>query len=220
MVENSLQVSWFLIVERSLCADALGGAAGVLVGRDVADRGAGVAGRSGGVGSGVGRSRAGDGAGGAVASRAGGDRPVGVERWAADDRDGDICQVDGAQAALSLGVPVVGRGGVGLDPSAEVLPDRIVRAGAGRVDGPQAHPSDRAGDRQRTDARFDRRGDEIEAVPGAGGADRFDGDRGGCEVPDRRGPGGAWCPRARAGRPQAREVGRRAEAAGAGSLKG
>jgi hypothetical protein len=37
-----------------------------------------------------------------------------------------------------LGVPDVGSGGVGLDSSAAVLPDRIERAGAGRIDGPQA----------------------------------------------------------------------------------
>ena len=48
--------------------------------------------------------------------------------------------------------------------------------------------------------------------------DRFDGDRGGREVPDRRGSGGARGQGARAGRPQAREAGRGAEAAGAGSL--
>ena len=57
-----------------------------------------------------------------------------------------------------------------------------------------------------------------QAVPAAGGEDRFDGDRGGREVPDRLGPGGARREGARAGRPQAREAGEGAEAAGAGSL--
>ena len=190
------------------------------MGRGVADRGAGVAGRSGGQLIGCWPIRSCDGAVGAVAAGGRRDRPVGVDGWAADDRDGDVCQVDGAQGALPVGVPVVGGGGVGLDSSAAVLPDRVVGAGAGRVDGPQAHPSDRRRDGQRADARVDRRGDALEAVPGAGGADRLDGDRGRREVPDRRGPGGAWCPRARAGGPQAREAGRRAEAAGAGSLAG
>ena len=52
----------------------------------------------------------------------------------------------------------------------------------------------------------------------AGGEDRFDGDRGGREVPDRFGVGGARREGARAGRPQAREPGQGTEAAGAGSL--
>ena len=64
-----------------------------------------------------------------------------------------------------------------------------VRAGAGRVDGAQAHPADRRGDGGGDDARVDREGDAGEAVSAAGGADRLDGDRGGCEVPDRRGAG-------------------------------
>ena len=40
---------------------------------------------------------------------------------------------DGAQAALAVGVPDAGGGGVGLDASAAVLPDQPGRAGAGRV---------------------------------------------------------------------------------------
>jgi hypothetical protein len=44
------------------------------------------------------------------------------------------------------GVPVVGRGGVGFDSPAQVLQDLALRAGAGRVDGPQADPADRCGD--------------------------------------------------------------------------
>ena len=69
-----------------------------------------------------------------------------VDRGTADAPAGDLRQVDGAQAALPVGVPDAGRGGVGLDPSAPVLSDQPDRAGAGRVDGPQAHPQDRAGD--------------------------------------------------------------------------
>jgi hypothetical protein len=60
---------------------------------------------------------------------------------AANTRDGDLCAVDGAQAALLLGLSDAGRGGLGLDPSAAVLPDLVIGAGSGRVDGPQAHAS-------------------------------------------------------------------------------
>src|SRR6516165_3748843 len=60
--------------------------------------------------------------------------------------------------------------------------------------------------------------DEGETVQAAGGADRFDGDRGGCEVSDRRGAGFEWCARVGAGGAQAREADRREAAAGAGSL--
>ena len=41
---------------------------------------------------------------GALAARGAGDAAGGVDRWAADDRDGDLRAVDGAQAALSVGV--------------------------------------------------------------------------------------------------------------------
>ena len=87
-----------------------------------------------------------------------GDGPVGVDRGAADDRDGDLRAVDGAQAALPVGVSDVGGGGVGLDSSAAVLPDLAVRAGAGRVDGPQVDQADRGGDGGGDDARVDRQG--------------------------------------------------------------
>ena len=155
----------------------------------VAGRGEGAAGGSGGVGCVVGRSRVAVAVGGALASGVPGDRTVGVDRGAADDRAGDVCAVDGAQAALPVGVPDAGGGGVGLDSSAAVLPDLAVGAGAGRVDGPQAHPADRCGDGVGADARVDRQGDAGEAVSAAGGADRLDGDRGGCEVSDRCGVG-------------------------------
>src|SRR4051794_33390604 len=52
---------------------------------------------------------------------------------------------DGAQAALSVGVSGAGGGGVGLDPSAPLLPDLAVRAGARRVDDPQADAAARRG---------------------------------------------------------------------------
>ena len=45
---------------------------------------------------------------------------------------------------------------------------------------------------QRAHARVDRAGDAVEALPSKGGADRLHSDRGGREVPDRRGLGGAW----------------------------
>ena len=148
------------------------------------------------------------------------DGPGGVERGSADDRDGDLRAVDGPQGALSVGVPVVGGGGVGLDSSASVLPDLAVGAGAGRVDGPEADQAGRGGDGERADACVDRGGDAVEAVPAAGGEDRLDGDRGGRALPDRRGAGLAWGEgrsRARASK-LAALVG--SEAAGAGSLAG
>ena len=81
-----------------------------------------------------------------------------IDRGSSDDRARDVRQVDGAQAALSVGVPVVGGGGVGLDSSAQVLPDLALRAGAGRVDGPQADPADRRGDGVGDNTRVDRGG--------------------------------------------------------------
>ena len=62
-----------------------------------------LAGRSRGAGWGVGGSGVDDGAVGAVASGGRGDRSGGVDRWPADDRDGDLRPVDGAQAAVRWG---------------------------------------------------------------------------------------------------------------------
>ena len=137
---------------------------------------------SGGVGCAAVRSRVVMADRGALAARVPGDGAAGVDRGAADDRDGDLHPLDGAQAALPVGVQDVGGGGVGLDSSAAVLSDLAERAGAGRVDGAQADPADWSGDGVGVDACVDREGDAGEAVPAAGGADRFDGDRGGCEV--------------------------------------
>ena len=75
-----------------------------------------------------------------------------------------------------------------------------------------------AGDGGGADARVDREGDAGEAVSAAGGADRLDGDRGGCEVPDRRGAGVERGARAGAGGAQARQADQGEEGAGAGSL--
>jgi hypothetical protein len=67
----------------------------------------------------------------------------GLEWGLSDDRDGDVRAVDGAQAALSAWVPDAGGGGAGLDSPVAVMPDQYERAGARRVDGPQADETDR-----------------------------------------------------------------------------
>jgi hypothetical protein len=190
------------------------------VGRRVAGRGEGVARRSSGVGCAVGRPRVAVAARGALARRVPGDRPAGVDRGTADDRARDVRAVDGAQAAVSVGLPDLGGGGVGLDPSAQVLPDLVVRSGAGRVDGAQADAADRPGDGRGDDTRANREGDAGEAVPPARGADRLDGDRGRCEVSDGCGIGLERRQGAGPGGPQARQPDRREGAAGAGSFTG
>src|SRR5512143_24530 len=137
---------WVFLVERSGLAEARVGSGGVAVGRGVAGRGAPAAGGVGGAGSAV----VGSGAAGADrrALPARGRRAAarGVDGWAADDRDGDLRAADGAQAALSVGVSRTGGRGVGLDPFAALLPDLAERAGAGRVDGAQAHAATRCRD--------------------------------------------------------------------------
>ena len=184
--QNCLLVGGFLI-ERGVHADACGRAAGVPVGRRVAARGQGAAGGSGGAGCAVVRSRAAVADRRALAAGVPGYGPVGVDRGTADDRDGDLYPVDGAQGAVSVGVSDVGGGGVGLDSSAAVLSDLTVGAGAGRVDGAQAHAPDWRRDGVRTHARDDREGDQGEAVSPAGDADRLDGDRGRRALPDGTG---------------------------------
>ena len=96
----------------------------------------------------------------------------------------------------------------------------LSRAGAGRVDGPQAHSAARRRDGERAHARVDREGDQGEAVPAAGGADRLDGRGGRRQVSDRRGAGVGRGEVAGAGGSQARRAGRGEAAAGAGSLAG
>ncbi len=208
------------LVERGVHADALGRAAGVPVGRRVALGGQGVARGSGGAGRGAVRSRVVVAVGGALAAGVSGHGPVGVDRWQADDRVGDLRAVDGAQAALSVGVQDAGGGGVRLDSSAPVLSDLADRAGAGRVDGAQARAADRCGDGGGVDARVDREGNAGEAVSGAGGEDRLDGDRSRCEVSDRHGAGLERCEAAGAGGRQARAADRREAAAGARPVAG
>src|SRR5215203_495121 len=208
------------LVERGADADGLGAADGVVVGRVVAGRGQGAAGRSRGAGCAVVRSGVAVAGGAVLASGVRADGAGGVDGWPADDRDRDVRPVDGAQAALPVGVSVVGGGGVGLDPSATVLPDLAERAGAGRVDGPQAHAPHRARDGVGDDARADRDGDARETVSATGGADRLDRDRGGCEIPDRCGLGVGRRADARPRGSQAREADRLQGGAGAGSLAG
>ena len=206
------------LVERGVHADALGGSAGVPVGRRVAGRGQGAAGGSGGVGCAVVRSGVVVADRGAVASGVRADRQVGVDGGSPDDRVGDLHPVDGAQAALSVGVSDVGGGGVGLDSSAAVLPDRVDRADAGRVDAAAVDQADRVRDRGRVDTRVGREGDQGEAVSSAGGADRLDRRGGRCEVPDGCGAGLERGQGAGSGGSQARQADRREAPAGAGSF--
>ncbi len=121
----------------------------------------------------------------ALAAGGGADAPRGAHRRPSDDRDGELHPLDGSQAALPLGIQDAGSGGVGFDSSATVLPDLLVRAPAGRVDGAQAHPADRRGDRRGADARVDLQGHAREALSSAGGENRLDSDRGRREVSDR-----------------------------------
>ena len=53
------------------------------------------------------RSGVDDGVAGALAPGGRGYRTGGVDRWATDDRDGDLCQVDGAQGQVSVGYRVL-----------------------------------------------------------------------------------------------------------------
>ena len=111
------------------------------------------------------------GAVGADRARTGGGRraarPLGGGSWPADDRDGELCAVDGGQAALGLGLRDAGARGLGLAASAALLPDRARRAGAGRVDDAQARPPARSRDGRGADPRGDRQG-----AAGSGGSAR------------------------------------------------
>jgi hypothetical protein len=200
---------------------AVGGrAGGDVVGRGAADRGAPAAGGSGRAGRVAVRSGADGAVRQALGTRSSRVGRVGRRSRASDARDRDLCAADGAQAAPWLGVPDAGGGGFGLDSLAAVLSDRAKRAGSRRVDGSKAHSADRTRDGQRRDARADLRGGPREALPGACGASRLDGDRGRRQVPDRCGPGRAGRQGARAGGPQARREDRRDEDAGARPLTG
>jgi hypothetical protein len=154
-------VNGFLVDLGRMCADAFGGAAGVLVGRGAPDRGAGAAGGSRGAGPAAGRPGDVGANRGALAVGVRADRPARDRSGASDDRDGDIHQVDGAQSQVSVGVPGAGGGGVGLDSSATVLSNQPGGAGARRVDGPEAHPAAGGGDGERDHARVDRGGNAV-----------------------------------------------------------
>src|SRR5450755_4860312 len=92
------------LAERGTYADTLVRPGGVLVGGIAAGGGQAATRRSGGAGSGVVRPAAAGSDRGAVATGVSRDRPAGVDRWAPDDRDGDLRPVDGAQGALPVGV--------------------------------------------------------------------------------------------------------------------
>src|ERR1700733_11042438 len=132
-----------------------------------------------------------------------------VERWQREFQES-------GRLVLTEGVPDADGGGVGLDSSASVLPNQPVRAGAGRVDGSQVDQADRRRDGVGDDAGADRGGHAREAVPSASGEDRLDGDRGGCEVSDRRGVGVERGARPGQRGPQAREAREGQEGTGAG----
>ena len=205
--KNCLLVSGFQADIGGVGADAVGGAGGVVVGRGPAGRGQAVAGGPGRARPGAGRSGVDDGAAGALAPGGGGYWSGGADRRATDDRDADLHSVDGAQGALPVGVSHIGGGGVGLDPPAPLLPDLAGRAGAGRVDGAQVDPPDRARHGQRADPIADRDGGQGEAVSPAGSQNRLDRRGGGCALSDRRGPRIARGQGARPGGAQARRAG-------------
>jgi hypothetical protein len=103
---------------------------------------------------------------------------VGGRAWPADDRDGQLRAADGRQAAQRLGLRDAGQGGLGLVASAAVLSDRDQRAGARRIDDPQADAAARARDRGRDHPAGDRQGPARDQVPRARRQGRLDGHRG------------------------------------------
>ena len=202
-----------------VCADASRGRCRVVVGRAAARGGAGVARRSGAVGraalrsgaAGADRAALGAGAG------AGGGGAVCRSRPAVVG-DGDLRALDGDQASVRVGVRDVDARGVGLDPSAALLPAGPERAGAGRVDGAQAHAPGRRGSGAPADAGGDSEGEAGEALSPAGSADRLDRGRGRHSVSDRRGVGGRRGQGAGPGGPQAGGQDRRRAHRSEGSL--
>ena len=178
------------LIEEDADAAFVGRAGGVAVGRGSAGRGAGIAGGSGGVGCVAARCGADAADRGALARRGDLPRP-------SDDRDGELCALDGGQAAHGLGIRDVGAGGLGLAASAPLLPDRAWGARAARVDGAQADTeAGRRGD-GRAGACGGRQGPARDALQGKGGADRLDGRGGRRSLSDRFGAGarqarGCW----------------------------
>ena len=188
------------------------------MGRGVAGRGQGVAAGSGGAGSAALRPWVAWPDRGAFPAGGVGIVSGGVDGWSPDDRDGDVHSLDGAQDALPVGVSDACGGGLGLDSFAAVLPDFVERAGAGRVDGPQADQATGLRDGVGVDAHVDRERDAGEALSCSCGEGRLDRDRGGREVSDRCGVWPRMGPGAGAGGSQAGAADRREQAAGAGSL--
>ena len=105
---------------------------------------------------------------------------------------------------------------VGLAAPAAVLPDRAGGAGAGRVDGPQAHPPAGRRGRRRDHAVVIAKAQRETRFRAAGGEDRLDGRRGGRALSDRLGAGAGRRQRAGARGAQARERRSAATRAGCG----
>jgi hypothetical protein len=161
------------LVEEDACVEAVGRAGRVVVGRGFAGWGAGVAGGSGGVGRVAARSCAVGADRGVLGLRGGGGQGERGSR-ASDDRDRHLCAADGDQAPHGLGLRDAGQGGLGLAASAAFLFDRAGGAGAGGVDGPQAHAPVGWHGGRRSDAVGDRQGGARDAFSGRCGADRLD----------------------------------------------
>ena len=149
---------------------------------------------------------------GAVASGVRADRQVGVDGGRPTIAMETYIRLMVLKARYRWGYRRLVARGVGLDPSAAVLPDLVDRAGAGRVDAAAVDQADRVRDGGGDDTRADRRCGQAEALSSAGGADRLDGDRGRCEVSDRCGAGLERGQGAGSGGSQARRADRRDEA--------
>ena len=187
------------------------------MGRTAARGGAGVARRSGAPGRAALRSGAAGADRAAVGAGAGRDQPV-LGSWAAVAGDGDLRAVDGAQAPVRVGVRDVDARGIGLDPSAALLPAGTDRAGARRVDRAQVDAPAGARGGAPALARVDWEGPAREALSSAGGADRLDRGRGRHSLSDRLGAGGRRGQGAGPGGAQAGGEDRRQAHRGQGSL--
>lgn len=171
-------------------AEAVCVAGAVVVGRAVADRGAGSA-------RGLARDRCAarrssvDGADrGALGARGRGAWALVSAGRASNDRDADLCAADGPQAALALRLRDAAARGVRLDSPTLLLLDRAARARAVRVDGPQDDTPPRSPDGHRAVSRGDRRCGARATLSRSRGTDRLDRRRGRRALPDRRGSGG------------------------------
>jgi hypothetical protein len=186
MVMICLQMRGFMIDLGGVSADAVRGRGGVVVGRAASGGGAGAARRSGAPGRAAVRSGSVGADRGAVGAGARAGQQVRRSRPAVAG-DGNLRAVDGAQAPLRVGVRDVDARGVRLDPSAALLPAGSHRAGAGRVDGAQAHAAAGGGGGAPAHPGADSERAAGEAVSPAGSADRLDRGRGRCALSDRLG---------------------------------